>query len=215
MNDVPISKLLIFLFFLTALVFVGCSDSNPELVSAKGFVVFDYKDESSVPSAKLAVFTEVSSEVRRVESIRIKNRSTQIEWNCSEPLIFSDSNHQWAGYTEFLTPDGIEIPDGIYDFSYIDAQGKESSVTFSINYNKKFVASNAKNAKESFFSDATEKIAVFSARDSIIYYGEKKQGWNEDKKIFDSNSSSEYYRIVYVDKINSSLCIMPAVYKNK
>ncbi len=214
MNDVPISKLLFFLFLLISLVFIGCSDSNPELVSANGFVVFDYKDESSVPSAKLAVFTEVSSEVRRVDSIRIKNRSTQIEWNCSEPLIFSDSNHQWTGYTEFLTPDGMEIPEGIYDFSYIDAQGKEASLAFSVNYNKKFIDSTIKSADESFFKDAKEKIAVFSARDTIIYYGEKKQGWNDDEKIFDSNSGSEYYRIVYVDRITSSLCIMPAVYKS-
>lgn len=215
MNDVPISKLIIIICSIFVLFFAGCSDSQTELVSAKGYVVFDYKDDSSLPSVKLAAFTEVSSDVRRVDSVRIKNRSTQIEWNCAEPLIFSDSKRQWAGYTECVSPENFKIPSGIYDFSYIDAQGNENSVPFTVSYNEKLLSSNSSSAKEKLSENVKEKIAVYSATGSLIYYGEKKDSWNEEKNIFSSNSGSGYYRTVYAELVDSVLLMMPPVYNSE
>lgn len=212
MKDVPISRLIFSLFIAGILVLSGCSESEPELVSAKGYVVFDFSDEKKAPSVRLAAFAELSSEVRRVDSIRIKNLATNLEWNCLNPAVFSNEKRQWSGYTEFLSPDGIEIPLGVYNFFYTDSQGKEVSSAFVINYDEKLAGSTPENALSFLQEDSAEQYALYSEKNTLLYYGAKKQNWSDDSKIFSFDPKTSYYRKIYIGTKKTVVCIMPPVY---
>ncbi len=213
MRDVPLSRLVFSLFIAGILILSGCSDSEPELISAKGYVIFDFPAEEKTPSARLAAFAEISSEVRRVDSIRIKNLSTDFEWNCLNPAIFSNEKKQWSGYTEFLSPVGIKIPLGIYNFFYIDAQGKEVSSAFLINYEEKLMDSTPEKALSLLQENSTEQYALYSEKNTLLYFGAKKQGWTDDSRIFSFDKKTSYYRIIYIGSNDTVVCLMPPVYK--
>lgn len=213
MKDVPISRLVFSLLIAVILLFSGCSDSEPELVTAKGYVVFDFSEEEKNPSARLAAFAEISSEVRRVDSIRIKNLATDFEWSCLNPAVFSNDKKQWSGYAEFLSPDGIEIPSGIYNFFYTDAQGKEVSSSFLINYDEKLLNSTPENVFSILHENATEQYALYSEKNTLLYFGAKKQNWTEDSRIFNFDKKTNYYRKIYMATNDPVVCILPPVYK--
>lgn len=213
MKVVPLPKLLFSLFCAAAVLFSGCSDSEPDVVSAKGYVVFDFPDEKNPPSVRLAAFAEVSSEVRRVDSIRIRNASSDFEWNCFSPAVFSNEKKQWSGYTDFFSPDGTNIPVGVYNFFYLDAQGNEVSSSFLINYSEKLVGSTAEKVLQILQENAVEQYALYSEKNMLLYFGAKKQGWTDDSKIFSSDKKSSSYRKIYIGTNDSSVCIMPPVYK--
>lgn len=213
MKVVPLPKLIFSLFVAAVFIFSGCSDSEPDVVSAKGYVVFDFQDEKSLPSVRLAAFAEVSSEVRRVDSIRIKNSASGFEWNCLSPAVFSNDKKQWSGYSDFFSPDGMKIPLGIYNFFYIDAQGNEVSSVFLINYNENLADSTAEKSLQILQDNAVEQYALYSEKNMLLYFGAKKQGWTDDSKIFGFDKKSSYYRKIYIGTKDSSVCIMPPVYK--
>ena len=212
MKDLPLSRLVLSLFTAGILLFSGCSDSEPELVSAKGYVVFDFQDETKTPSSRLAAFAEISSEVRRVSSIRIKNLSTDFEWNCLTPAIFANDKKQWSGYAEFLSPDGMEIPSGIYDFFYADAQGKEVSSAFLISYDEKLAGSTAEKAVQLVQENSKELYALYTATPILLYFGPPKHHWTEASKIFTFYKQAAYSITIYTVTNSSVVFIMPPVY---
>ncbi len=214
MNDVPLPRIIFSLLVFTVMFFTGCSESEPALDSVKGYAVFDYKDESQNPSVRLAVFAQVSSEVRRAENIRIKNVSTGFEWNCINPSVFSDDKNQWVGYADFLSPDGIDLPIGIYNFAYTDSQEKEVNLSFSLNYDSDLIKANAEKSISLLGENPKEKYAIYSEANVLLYYGEKKQNWINDEKIFSTDVKYSYYRKIYTDRYDGVVCIMPPVYKN-
>lgn len=79
---------IVFILFLFTI--VGCSDSIPDVVSSKSSVIFTYDDYESTPNVRLAVFLEVSSDPRRVETISISSIKDNMKWLCEEPVVFSD-----------------------------------------------------------------------------------------------------------------------------
>lgn len=215
MTDVPISKVIFFLILLISSVLVfSCSDSDPEISDARGFVVFDYAAEKSNPAIKLAAFAEAASEVQRVDSVSIKNRSTGYEWTSFNPVLLSDEKKKWAGCSDFVSPAGQNIPTGIYDLTYTDAQNKAVSKTFSIFYNDDFITSDSSEVESLLGDSKQEEICVYSEKGTLLYYGLRKSNWSENKNIFTSVKDSSYYRICYISPDRMVYCLMPPVYKS-
>ena len=79
---------IIFILFLATI--LGCSDSVPDVVSSKSSVIFIYDDYEAKPNVRLAVFLEVSSDPRRVETISISSIKDNMKWLCEEPVVFSE-----------------------------------------------------------------------------------------------------------------------------
>lgn len=72
--DINHSKLKISFFSILAiLLFVSCQQTLPELTQSNYSVIFDYKDEESLPTSRLSVFVESSSDVRRYNHIQVSS----------------------------------------------------------------------------------------------------------------------------------------------
>lgn len=214
MTDVPIYKLkFLLLLLLSFLVFFSCSDSEPDVNSAAGFVIFDYASEKSYPSVRFAAFAETSSEIQRVSSISVKNLSTGYEWFCDNPVLLNNDRHKWAGYADFVSPRGQLIPQGSYEIVYTDAQSRSVTKTFLLQYKEKFLKTKSEKAVSLFSEEKKINICVYSEKGTLLYYGERKENWLDNKDVFKEIRDSFYYRECYIEADKSVYCLMPPCYK--
>lgn len=215
MKEVPLPRILVFSLCALCLWLSSCSDSEPEISSVKSYVIFDYASENALPEVRLAVFSEISEDVRRAEVVSVKCLTNNYEWNCTEPVLFSDTKKQWAGYTKLLVPKGALIPQGAYSFVYYDAGEKSASIPFFVNYDEDAVKLKASQILEHLGEDKKPLIEVYSAKGSVLYYGMLKNGWADDKKIFSSDRTYESFRRIYTVSSGNVMYVMPPVYRNE
>lgn len=205
---------ILILVFLVFINFVSCTaSSEPELLSSRGIVVFDYPQMDSYPSVKLGAFVETVSDVHRVEMFSIKSRKNNYQWYCYDPLIFGEDKRQWAGYTGFVCPAGDKIPNGFYDFIYEDAEGQQKTSSFSVNYDEELLSKKGTEAENFVKEYCREKIVIYSKQNTIIYYGDKKPSWKDDGAIFRNYNEASNFQRVYTLNGDSVMIVMPPVYK--
>ena len=208
-------KNIVFSLLVALLLFVSCStDTDIKVSGVDSFIVFDYESEDSLPLVRLSVFAETSSDVHRVERIKILSRETSYEWTVDEPVIIESESRQWAGTCDFVCPEEIEFPSGFYTLTYTDASDNEIETAFSISYPDDLMGKNAKEAAEFLHDDAQENIALYDENDILIYYGIYKDSWQDDSRLFAENNECVYYRRCVSLGAFSAFCLMPAVYKD-
>lgn len=200
--------------FLTS-VFFSCADTDPAIASVKGYVIFDYENETKKPLVKLAAFIETESDVRRVERINLKCLENNYSWTCSDPLIFSNDSKQWAGFTEFYLPGDENFRNGAYLMECDDAQEKSVSSSFSISYPEENLVKHLSEITEEAKENSREEICVYDSAGTVLYYGMRRTSWKQDSNIFNSIKNSAYYRISYVSNNDAVIYMLPAVYKNQ
>ena len=202
---------IIFILFLATI--LGCSDSVPDVVSSKSSVIFTYDDYESKPNVRLAVFLEVSSDPRRVETISISSIKDNMKWLCEEPVVFSESNKKMVGYTNFVTPNDVKIPTGSYKVVYTDAQGRFIESFTYVSYPEDLMESNVSESEEFLGLRKKEYIAIYNSNDEILYFGDRKKHWTEDSIIFAGNKDYVKFRrcINMID--DSVICLFPFVTK--
>jgi hypothetical protein len=61
--------------------------------------------------------------------------------------------------------------------------------------------------------NATEQYALYSEKNTLLYFGAKKQNWTEDSRIFNFDKKTNYYRKIYMATNDPVVCILPPVYK--
>lgn len=204
-----------FVVFVAGVLFMACSDSDPELTGSIGYVILDYASENVTPSSRISVFAETQSDVHRVERLQLECIANKYKWICTEPLIFGNEKKQWAGYTDFYVPISENIKSGMYSLNYIDAQENVVSRTINLNYDSDFLTMTGEQASLAEKKDFREEIAIYSETGTLLYYGMKKNNWRNDASIFSSSRGSFCYRLCYVSKVDSLVIILPPVYKNK
>ncbi len=195
--------------FLVLFSFFSCSDSEPKVIASSAYVIMEYPDEESLPTQRLCVFVETSSDVHRAQSLEILNRDTDFQWKCDKPVIFSNDKRQWAGCTEFVGPYNTEIPTGFYDIKYIDAQERSFDSLITVNYSKDFLNLKAGEVISNIKGRYREQIAVYTKDNILCYYGDIREQWKDEKKIFSAHSGSAWYRKCIVVTGTSLICMMP------
>ncbi len=192
---------------------VSCSDSEPKLVSAAGYVIFDYADEDSFPTQRFAVFLEASSDVHRAASISVTSRENSYQWNCHEPTVFSSDSRMWAGFSYFVSPLGTAVPKGLYDVRYVYSGERFYDSVLSLDYKSDIMTCKA-GGLEKLLGNCKEEIAVYDENNVLVYFGEIDSSWKTPKKIFSTFRNSASYRKCIVDSSSNSICILPPVYKD-
>lgn len=211
----PPEKKISLLFILVSLFsfFVSCSDSEPKMISGTGYVVFDFKDTESLPSQRLSVFVEASSDVRRVSRILVSSRESSYEWSCENPLVFSEDKRKWTGYTDFVCPENVPLPLGIYDVRYFDAEERISDVIVTVMYDKDILSMTSEAAENNLSGKSNEKIAAYDRNRTLIYFDGRKDSWKSDEDIFSSLEDAESIRRVLVLFSENSICLLPPVFR--
>ena len=199
---------ILFIFFLS-LAFFSCSDSEADVVSATGTVVFDFKDNESAPATRLAVFLQVTNEVPRTESFSVYNSESDYTWNVAKPGIFSGTNKNYAYSANLNAPSGESIPTGEYSVKYFDAAGNDDEAKFSVSYEKKLLTANAQNFKD-FLTNPTENIAIYDDAGELLFMGKAKSAWKTNEAIQKDYKLADTKRICFVTSGNTVICMLPA-----
>jgi len=193
---------------LISLPFFSCADSETDVVSASSTVIFDFKDNDSAPSARLAVFLQVTNEVQRTESITVTNEEIGYIWNISNPGIFTGMNKKYAFSLNLSAPEGENIPKGSYKVKYSTADGEEDESIFLVNYNEKLLTSTTENFKE-FLTNASENIAVYDDSDELLFMGKAKSTWKTNAAILKDYRVADKKRACFVTPGNTVICMLP------
>ena len=204
------SYVLLFAFIASPL-FFSCALSPPDVRSVRAASVFEYTDDVSYPRMRLAVFTEATSDVRRVESIRIVSNETGWEWKAVGVDIFESDAKMWAGYTNFVSPGDRAIPQGAYTLFYTDALGHDAESSFSVFYPASLLRTRAGVAKEKLGTGVSERIAVYDVEDVLIYFDARKSEWKSDDDVWREMENASRMRLCFSNADASVLCFMPFI----
>ena len=196
-----------FIFVLCVTLFVSCTHSLPSLVETRSFVVAEYEKTESLP-AKIyfSVFSEISSDARRVQNIKVESKSSDYVWNIDKAKYFKSNNKQFVGYPCLVYPLNTKIKNGEYRFLYIDGSGQEAEIFFSLNYPELILTTKTEDVL-SLMTNPKENIAIFSTNNELIYFGEKKSAWTSDLQIWKEFSNAKNYRYCFVS--DNLVCLMP------
>ncbi|MCR5286078.1 MAG: hypothetical protein K6D95_10835 [Treponema sp.] len=205
-----LSRTLFFLLCLTLSLLAACSNELSGIRGPEATVIFDYADNSSSPEVRLCVFTETSGNVRRLEKFCLKSLKENFVWETKDFIQVQNGNKLYAGYTNFVVPQGFYIPKGEYEINYIEADQKEYSIEVLVNYEEKLYESNAENF-QSLCNNLTfnKKIAIYDINQALIYFGDIKNDLTTNEKILKKYKSADSFRKVYCVQDNTFYCLLP------
>ncbi len=204
-------KIVSFQLLISLILFLclSCSNANPDITTVTGSVIFDYADSESAPSVRMAVFAQNTSEVQRVDLIEARHSETNLVWRVSQPRIFTGSSKNFAGYTNLLPREGQNIPQGKYEFLYVDAAGNEDTGTFTIEYSEDLLTSTSGQVKGIIHRPLTENLAIYDETGTLIFFNKKKKNWKNNNDISHALRNAYTVRQCLFTADQKIICLMP------
>lgn len=208
--------------FILGILFIGCSNSAPNIISVDAKVVYDFETEASSPVQKLNVFLRMDSDVRRIDCMTVYHKETGYRWVIHNPLISQSDNIYYAGFTNLsgASQNGEALPQGEYSVFYIDASGRECYGEFSIKFDADPQELKATEVMKNYDSSTQFfHVGLYSDDAILIYYGAPKKDWQisqnslnlDSKKLFAQYKDASFYRVFnYRD---NNVFILPKVQK--
>ena len=190
--------------------FMSCSQNLPEVASADYSVIFDYSDETTLPSARLSVFANSASEVRRYQRIKITSLENGWCWDTEILAMLESDDTQWTGCTNLVPPENEKLPVGTYEITYYNADEKEYSLTVDVKYDIQFYDVLLPALPEVMSKKrGIEKIAVYDKEHILIYFGDRTEEFLTTRAIWNRYREAASYQVIwYADKGNL-ICVTP------
>ena len=196
--------------FLSVLFMVSCTQVVPEVKYSSLSVVFDYKDEKTLPSARLCVFVETVSDARRYESINVKCVQNGFTWDVNDVFKIKSYDRMYAGNTSLLVPEGEKIPTGLYDIVFYNADLEKVESQTTLNYDSEFYECKSGDIPEMMRKRGGRKnIAIYDKEGKMLYYGERTDKLDDTRKIWNKYRNAASFNEVWKLPNNSVICVMP------
>jgi len=202
--------LLLSSILLSILFMASCTQVVPEVKYSSLSVVFDYKDEKTLPSARLCVFVETVSDARRYESINVKSAQNGFTWDVNDVFKIKSYDRMYAGNTSLLVPEGEKIPTGLYDVVFYNADLEKVETQTNLNYDSEFYECKSGDIPEMMRKRGGRKnIAIYDKEGKMLYYGERTDKLDDTRKIWNKYRNAASFNEVWKLPNNSVICIMP------
>lgn len=192
----------------------SCSSEDPSVSSSSYKLIYDFKDEESLPDVSLSVFVAVESDETRGESLRIINEKSGLEWKCSGAelrKIEANEDNKWVGYTNFRPAKDSSFPKGLYSVCYEDKSELEAESSFRLLYPDELAGAKSSDFPQIFTVPSVKKIAIYSNEDELLFFGEEPHTWENNENILMELKTAWCKRVCYCINGNSVLCLMPPV----
>ena len=195
---------------LSVLCMASCTQVVPEVKYSSLSVVFDYKDEKTLPSARLCVFVETVSDARRYESINVKCVQNGFTWDVNDVFKIKSYDRMYAGNTSLLVPEGEKIPTGLYDIVFYNADLEKVESQTTLNYDSEFYECKSGDIPEMMRKRGGRKnIAIYDKEGKMLYYGERTDKLDDTRKIWNKYRNAASFNEVWKLPNNSVICVMP------
>lgn len=193
--------------------FLSCSQVEPKIEYAKPVVVFEYSNTNRLPQQRLSVFVESKSDVRRISKIKVISNETKLEWISTDLQKIDISERMYVGNSNFVVPNNMSIPSGNYTFIYSNEDQKETSIDFTLDYDKKLKDITLSQIDEYALENKYIKNIVIYDSDLVcIFYGLEPESMKNKKDIIKQYKNAVYYKTVWVNSNNTVFCILPVRY---
>lgn len=191
-------------------IFVSCSQVSPEINEVNYSVIFDYLDAESLPDARLSVFTQNESDVRRCERMIVESVETGYIWDFDD-LIFSENDSlQWCGNTNLVAPDDKMIPDGKYKVTIIHADEKETGLIMTVNYDNNFYNLTSEQVENEMLKlNGIRRIIIYDKDNTVVYYGERNSDLTTKRDIWNMYREADSFNDIWYTPGQFLICIMP------
>jgi len=195
---------------LFSVLFFSCSENLPEVHSVDYSLIFEYENETSLPKARLSVFVETLSEVRRAEELVLISEEADYYWETEDIVMLDTPKKKWAGHTNFVLPAPEQMPTGRYTVTFIDAAGEEVEAGLNLSYDKKLYSLKANQVDEYMSNHGNlKKVAIYDELNTLIYYGEETSELKDNNRIRNQYRSAAYKNIIWCRYDNTVICILP------
>lgn len=200
-------SLLLIVVFLFC--FISCSQNVPDITYTNYSVIFTYQDNESTPEARLSVFLQNNSDVRRCERIKISSHNPQYVWETSNIKKISAGDYQWAGNVNFVVPKGEKIPDGMYEITYINADHEKCTTSLNLFYDKNIYDYTVPELLEKLNNKSNINLAIFDENNVLLYFGEKTEDLLTKGDIFNTYPEASFYQDILLSYDKTVICILP------
>lgn len=190
------------------LLFVGCTQTLPEIRQANASIIFDYKDDDTFPDSRLSVFVQSNSNINRYETMKVASAEPEFLWESSDLARLSFSKKNFVGYTNFVLPAGIKLPLGNYSVIYENADEEQAELSFNIDYDLSLYETKSTDVENKIKEkQPRKKIEVFDAEKTLIYFGDYTFSSKEEikRKLHDAST----FRMIFIASNGNLICIMP------
>ncbi|MBQ0039351.1 MAG: hypothetical protein KBS64_02850 [Treponema sp.] len=204
-------KIRVSLFLILSLIFISCSDDNPEVSTVDHKLVFDYKDMESAPEIRMSVYLVMVSDVSRGASMKILNEESGLEWHCGSADLrrVSGAGGKWAGCSTFVPVGKGCFPKGRYNVTYEDKAENECDTSFTLKYPDGLDELKASEFPLGLKIPFEKRLAIYSNEDVLLYFGEDNPAWETNKDIFAEFKNAWSKRVCYSLSRDSIYCLMP------
>jgi len=190
--------------------FTSCTQELPEIRYANLTVIFEYNKLDALPSSRLSVFVESISDVRRYESINVKNKENGFIWEVSELIRIRNAEKMYAGNTNLMPPSDEIIPTGNYEIVYSNADNEKTETNYKLEYDTLFYETPGSQIPDLMKTKRAKKyISIYDKNDKLLFYGERNEQLSDNRKIWNRYSSAAYFHDVWILPDKSVICLMP------
>ncbi len=196
--------------FSSFILFASCQQTLPELIQSNYSVIFDYSEEKvENPEARLSIFMQSESDVRRYQHIKITSQETGYIWDFDEIAMIKNDDRQWAGNTNLKVPENQIIPKGLYEIVYYNADEENEKIQMHINYDSSIYDKTYDEIEDYMTKkSAVKNIAIYDESEILLYYGERNDGLKTVRDIWNAYSNADTYQDIWCLPGNTEICIM-------
>jgi hypothetical protein len=216
----------------------SCKDAPPTIQNVQFKAVFDFSSDTEPAESYALLFVQPSSEEALASHIVLKHIQSGYTWNVSgveraflEATLADSSGELVPALTTLKTSDGAWVgsaglfnsgsgffsdgtvrhgamPQGNYSVRYIDTSERESEIIVSLIYPLS-LATDLVDAALNALQSSAKRIALYDARESLLYFGARKQNWQDMTAAKGEFSSAAFYRECFVAPGYSSVVMLP------
>lgn len=197
----------IFMFFLMPLLFIGCSNSVPDVLRTDCTVVLTY-DQEGISESRLSVFAQSGVDVRRCSRIKVHSIEGRYLWETDEIRKIAMGNFQWAGNCNLILPEGEKIPQGQYEITYINADEEQQVSYANLKYDEKLYDMKSEDIAVTMSGNGSRYLAIFDSSDILLFLGEPTEDFYTTSDMLERFNNASYYKDVWIAYDNSVICIL-------
>ena len=203
-------KILLALFFVSSLFFFACSNNVPQIQNARFSVVFDYENYEDFPTARLSVFVEATSSVRRFDTIKITCDQNEYLWEATDLIFAADENNTYCGITNIVMPAKEQIPSGEYTIVFHQSDDEEKEIKRTLSYDKTLYETKANDVPDLMRRlYGTKMLTIYDDTKKVIYYGPRTTELMDARGIWNNYREAAEFQESWVNQNGTVICNMP------
>lgn len=200
-----------FIFIFSLFFLISCSQEATVIKEINSKIIYEYKDAQTLPSQRLSVFVATNGDVRKFDSLYVKDLESDFYWETKDLFRFTNGDKNYAGYSSFIVPEGDSFNDGEYSLVINTKSKEELAYNFNLTYNKDFIKMKFADALQEMKNNgAVENICIYDEDGKIIYYGKRSEDLYTNRDIWLKYNNAAKYNSIWALDNRAIMCIMPA-----